>query len=352
MALSRGSRLFMVALVLLAAAFFGGLFAFNAASGSAGEDGEPVTVTIPEGMGASEVADVLAQEGVIDSPWIFRLLARFDDRASRIKPGTYELTTGMSTGDILAQLAAGPPLADTWTVTIPEGLTVDAIVERIAGAEGSPFTVDELREALVGVPLPEWVPLGELPEGAPYYEGMLFPATYEFFADSNAQEVLATLVAETDEALSAVTPPEGFTRYELLIIASLIEREVRVPEERPIVASVIYNRLAAPMRLQIDATVQYAQGEHSERLLYEDLRIDSAWNTYEVDGLPPTPIAAPGRAAIEAAANPGDTSFLFYVVCDTATGEHAFAETNEEHQRNVARFREIRDEGGSFCDET
>lgn len=349
--MSGSSLAFLVFLVLAGVGFVYGLNQFNSAGADGVEAGEPVTVSIPEGTSASAVGDLLADAGVVESSLAFRGVAGLDERASQIQAGEYELTTGMDVDEVLDVLTSGPGAADTFTVTVPEGLTVADILSRIADAEDSPFTPEELEDALPGVAVPEWVPVDDLPEGAQVYEGLLFPATYDFFVDANPQEVLARMVAEMDTVMANIEPREGQTRYDVLTVASMIEREVRVAEERPVVASVIYNRLAVPMRLQIDATVQYAQGQTGERVLFEDLEIDSAWNTYETDGLPPTPIASPGRAAIEAAADPAETDFLYYVVCDIEAGAHAFAESNEEHNANVAQFRRIREEGGSFCEE-
>lgn len=354
MELSRGSKITLVVLLLAVAVVGGAVWTLVATGGTAGGDlatGETVTVEIPEGVGAEEVAERLSEAGVIENTFSFRAAARLDGRSGEIRPGEYELETGMSTSEILDVVTAGPPPRETFTFTVPEGLTVEQTLERIAEAEGSPFDVPELEEALVGVPLPEWVPVDELPDGAQLYEGLLFPATYTHFVEDNAQAVLSEMIATTGEALDAVAEPEGRSRYELLVIASLIEREVRVAEEREIVSSVIANRLSDGMRLQIDATVQYARGEHSGQLLFDDLRIDSAWNTYESDGLPPTPIAAPGQASIDAAAAPADSPYRFYVVCDTETGEHSFAETTSEHESNVAAYRTIQDEGGRVCEQ-
>ena len=353
MELSRGSKVLLLSLLFAVALVGGALFALIATAEDEedAEQGEAVTVEIPEGAGANDVADILAEEGVIERAWSFRLMSRVDGRAGQIRTGEHDLEAGMTTGEILDVLTEGPPLPDSFTVTLPEGLTVEQALERIADAEDSPFDVEELESALVGVPVPEWVPVDDLPDGSQVYEGLLFPATYEHFVDVDAQQVLAEMIATTEEALEAVEPPGELTRYELLTIASMIEREVRVDEERAVVSSVVANRLEAGMRLQIDATVQYAQGEHAGRLLFDDLQIDSAWNTYETDGLPPTPIAAPGQAAIDAAANPADTDYRFYVVCDTETGEHAFAESEAGHQENVARYREIQDDGGRVCEE-
>jgi UPF0755 protein len=290
----------------------------------------PVTVEVTPGMGANQVAALLEEHGVIRSSLSFRVQARLDDRATRIKAGTYELERGLSTDQILEILSTGPRGPDTFWVTIPEGLTVEQTLARIAAADSSPFSEEELRAALDGVPLPEWLP-ADLAADAEPFEGLLFPDTYEFRVDSDAQDVLARLVHETDRRLQSVAAPEGLSRYELLAMASLVERETRLQEERPMVAAVMHNRLGIGMALQIDATVLYALGEHKDRVLYEDLDVDSPWNTYRNPGLPPTPISGAGEAAIHAAANPADVDYLYYVVIDPDTGEHGFSRTLEEH---------------------
>lgn len=344
MTLSNSSKAFAVVLVLVLAVVGLGVWWLLAdtAAPQAGQ-GDPVEFEVAEGAGVSTLADELADAGVIRSSWAFRLAARFDERSERIQAGSHELRTGMSSDEVLAELASEPEI-DTFRLTVPEGLTVDAILPRMAEAGG--FAEDELVAALEGgeVELPAWVPADDLPGGAQPYEGVLFPDTYRFRDDSEPADVLQRLVDEADEAVTELEPPEDVTRYELVTVASLVEREAKVPEERPVIASVIYNRLAEPMRLQVDATVQYARGEHAERLLFEDLQVDSDWNTYERDGLPPTPIASPGRAALEAAADPDDTDYLYYVVDDLDARSHAFAETKEEHDANVREFRRMRDE--------
>jgi UPF0755 protein len=333
MKLSKGSKGFLLTLLFFAAVVVGGVMMMGSASD--GADGEPVTVEVPEGAGASAVADILADQGVIRSAFAFRLAARFDDRASRIREGTYTMQTGMGTDAALEELSAEPEGAETFRVTIPEGRTAQQTLERLAEAEGSPFSLQELEEALTGVPLPEWVPsdLPEAPRPFVAYEGLLFPDTYEFRVDTDPQDMLNSLVAQTDSVMDDIDPPEGLSRHEVLVMASLVEREARLPEEQRRISSVMHNRLAEPMRLQIDATVIYAHGEHLDRVLNEHLEIDSPWNTYQADGLPPTPISGSGRAAIEAAADPVDEDYLYYVVIDPETGEHGFSRTLEEHNQ-------------------
>ncbi|MPZ72772.1 MAG: endolytic transglycosylase MltG [Nitriliruptorales bacterium] len=298
---------------------------------------EPVTVEVVEGMGAGGVGDLLAEEGVIRNASLFKLQARMDERASQIRPGTYEFQPGASFDEILTALTAAPSEAPAFTVTIPEGLNVDQTLQRIVEAEGSPFRLRQLRRALNRVALPAWVPK-EVPEGGEFYEGMLFPSTYEFLRDASATDLLARLVDQTQTVMESLDVPAE-ERYEVLTVASLVEREARVADEQPTIASVIYNRLDQGVRLQVDATVVYAKGEVVNRVVESDLEIDSPWNTYRVDGLPPTPISGAGEGAIAAAAEPEDTDFLYYVVSDRDTGEHAFAKTLAEHNANVARYR-------------
>ena len=306
----------------------------------------PVSVVVEEGMGAGGVADLLAEKGVISNALSFKLRARMDDRSSQIRPGTYSFEPGASYEEIVTEMTRAPSEAPTFKVTIPEGLTVDQTLERIATAEGSPFKMKQLREGLGGVALPAWVP-AELPEGANPFEGILFPSTYDFLRDTTAPELLGKLVEQTEIVMDRANVPAD-QRYETLIKASLIEREARVRDEQPIIASVIENRVTEGMRLQIDATVIYAKyratGEIVNTVLTEDLELDSPWNTYLVDGLPPTPISGSGESAIVAAANPDSTNFLYYVVSDRETGEHAFAATLDEHNANVARYRELREQ--------
>ncbi|HEX6256833.1 MAG TPA: endolytic transglycosylase MltG [Euzebyales bacterium] len=349
MTLSTGSKVFGLVMLAMLGGLAYGLMQFDDA-GDAGATGEVVTVEIPEGVAAEQVGDILVDAGVVDNPLSFQVKVRTDARAAQIQPGTYDLQVGMSNDAILDRLTEQVDVVEAFTVVIPEGLTVQQTLRAIADADGSPFKVGQLRKALAGVALPAWVP-AELPQKAEPFEGLLAPNTYEFRVDINAQELLNQLVVETDTHLRDLGIPQR-RFYRTLTIASLIEREVRVPDEQPLVSSVITNRLRIDEPLGIDATLQYAQGETGTRVLTSDTEINSPWNTYRTIGLPPTPIAGPGQAALDAAANPADTNFIFYVVCDFDTGEHAFTDNLTDHNRNVAQYRRIRDaQGGSYCND-
>lgn len=344
--MSNSSKAFLVFLIL---AIGGGAVAFtmwNRSTAPAGDlADDPVQVTIPEGSGTRDIAALLEESGVIRSATAFTAAAALDGRSGQIQPGTYTLNPGWSTQQILDVLAAGEPAPESFRVTIPEGLTVTQTLERIADADGSPFTVEQLREALPLVALPEWVPQRELPEGAEAFEGMLFPNTYDFTVEQAPEEVLTRLVEETDRVMNEVgaAARNDLSLYDTLVLASLIEREARLAEERPTISSVIHNRLEIGQALQIDATVVYgiavATGERPSSLTTADYQFDTPWSTYLYPGLPPTPISGSGRASIEAAANPADTPYFFYVVEDQETGRHRFSETLEEHNQAIAEIR-------------
>jgi UPF0755 protein len=349
MRLSTGSKVFSLVMLSIMGGVLYVLLQAGTSNGAPDEAGAPVTVEIPEGASADQVGDILTEAGVVDNALSFQVKVRTDPRAANIQPGSYELRQGMTNDQILDRLTETVEF-EAFTVTIPEGLTVEQTLQRIAEADDSPFEVRQLRNALAGVAVPSWVPT-DLPGDAEPFEGLLAPDTYEFRADVGAQDLLGSLVHETEDRLRSLDVRQR-NYYDTLITASLIEREVRVADEQRTVSSVIANRLDAGQPLQLDATVLYAKGEAGTRVLTDDTDVDSPWNTYENTGLPPTPIAAPGQAALEAAANPANTNFVFYVVCDFDTGEHAFARTLEQHNRNVAQYRRIRDQqGGSYCDD-
>jgi UPF0755 protein len=340
MVLSRGSKGFLTVLAVLAVLTGGGLYwILGSPASPRAIEGDPVTLVISKGTGLSGIAHMLEQKGVIRSALAFQIVARLDGRGSRIQAGTYKLERGVGLNTVLDQLAAGPPAPPTFTVTIPEGLTVEQTFQRIATARGSPFTVAELRAATADVALPAWAPVGSLPEDAEPLEGLLFPNTYEFRVAARPQDVIARLIHETDKIMTSVaTHSTGLGPYQILTLASLVEREARLADERPRISSVIHNRLRERQRLQVDATVLYALGQQKDRVLKTDTKIDSPWNTYRHEGLPPTPISGVGEASLRAAAQPASEDFLYYVV-DPKTGRHRFSRTYVEHQRTIAEVR-------------
>ena len=334
----RAPRLLVIILAVSAVSLIGANLWYGRALGGTA-DGETVTFVVEEGSTARSIAEELEQRGIIRSAFAMLLHLRLSGQGGALKPGVYELSRDLGVRAALDQLLRGVPL-ETIRFTIPEGKTLSEIadiVDRRTGISRDEF----LRAASRPRHRPSF-----LPGHVDTLEGVLFPDTYEVRADATADDIVAMLVRRMENVLAGLpvarTRQLGVSVYEAVVIASLIEREARIQRDRPLISSVIYNRLAVPMRLQIDATVQYLlfqrDGRYAEIVLYRDLEIDSPYNTYRVDGLPPTPIAAPGRAALEAALRPADTEFLYYVACG-GRGGHAFGRTASDHQRNIERCR-------------
>lgn len=338
-----------VVLTLLAGAGAAAGYAAWAMSGF--EGGEPVTLTIKEGASAAEVGRALEQEDVIRSALAFQVRARMLELDRQMSAGEYELERGMSVDEAIETILEGPLPEDVIRFTIREGLTVEETLTSLA--EQTDHSEDDYRQVLDDreLQLPEWVPsLDELSstDGVREpYEGLLAPDTFEVVEDATPTQILQRMVDLTAERMEEVEdnreqggPFAEYDRYEMLVLSSLIEREVQQPEELRTVSGVLKNRLDEEERLQIDASLLYAVNERGQRVQGEIRQVDSPYNTYERDGLPPTPIGGPGMRAIQAAYDPEEHDFRFYVKRDEE-GNHAFAETFEEHQRNVDEFREL-----------
>ncbi len=303
--------------------------------------GTEVTVEVPNGESARSIAASMEEAGVVPA----RDLSRFVEEqgvASQLKPGTYHLETGMRPEDVTARLVAGPDVFNQ-SVIVLEGVTVASAIESLAEQTGKP--VEDFAVALRD----GWVTSALLPAEAPggvdelaRWEGLLYPARYEIGEDTQPREILQMMADEAVHRVNDVDSSRfeelGMGTYEVLIVASLIQREAGVEEDRPLISSVIYNRLDQGMPLQIDATVVYARGGSPGRVLAEDLEIDSPWNTYLIAGLPPTPISTVQIESVLAAAHPATTDFLFYVLA-SKDGRHGFSETYEEHQAKIEQAK-------------
>lgn len=290
--------------------------------------GGEVTVQIPAGSSAADIAALLAGAGVIADEGDFRDRAEDLGVGQELKSGTYRFTRGEPLESILNKLSLGLQ-APEGVLTVPEGYGAADIAALVAERTG----ISEgqyLAATAAGVVS---LPLAGAPPGADL-EGFLFPSTYDLGPDLTAAGLVAAQVERfregTDGAAWERAAALGLSEYEVLIVASLIEREARVPEERPLVAAVVYNRLAAGMRLEIDASVQYAIGAWKEELTQADLDTDSAYNTRLYAGLPPGPICNPGLASIEAALDPADVDYIYYVATGDEAGHHFFTASFEE----------------------
>ncbi|UCG40410.1 MAG: endolytic transglycosylase MltG [Acidimicrobiia bacterium] len=297
------------------------------------EPGIPVSVEIAPGSTARGIAEQLVGEGVIASAETFELAVRTAEAEAALQAGTYALETGMTAEDVIAILVVGP-VEQTFWLTVPEGLRVTEILERVSSVSG--LERAELEAALLdGSVSSPWV--GEA-DALQDWEGVLFPDTYEFPRDVSPAGLLQLLA---DTAARRAAEVGADVAYEDLIVASLIEAEASLDEDRPKIASVIGNRLEAGMPLQIDATVLYALGERGIVLTLDDLEVDSPWNTYVIGGLPPTPIGAPGLASIEAAMNPVESDWIYYVLT-SSDGAHSFTASYDEF---LAFKQQAKDDG-------
>lgn len=262
--------------------------------------------------------------------------ARLLGVASRLRHGEYALSPAQGALEIVRIIARGESIQHR--VTIPEGYTV----LQIAQALGDAGLVDRERFvalALRGGKSISHPALRDLPSES--LEGYLFPDTYQFTRGWGEEVVLGQFLDRFEERvgpdLRAAASARGLSLHQLLTVASMIEREARLPDERRVISGVIHNRLRLGMRLEIDATVLYALGEHKPVVTARDLEVDSPYNTYRHQGLPPGPIANPGLASIAAAANPADVPYLYYVL--KPDGSHHFSRTLPEHLQAVRRYR-------------
>ncbi|MFX4263206.1 endolytic transglycosylase MltG [Pelotomaculum propionicicum] len=305
---------------------------------SAKSRGREVVVAIPVSATANQVGDILEQNELVRNGLVFSLYARYTGLDSRIKAGEYRLNDSYSTPELLRELVQGR-LAEM-SFTVPEGYTTAQIADLLA-AKG---LVD--RQKFMLAVSEEEFPYSfvqGLPKGEKRLEGYLFPDTYQVDRGSTEVSIIdmmlkrfASVIEELDYQAQAES--KGVTLHKALTVASMVEREAMVDEERPLIAGVIYNRLNIDMPLQVDATVQYALGTTKPTLFYEDLEIDSPYNTYKIYGLPPGPIAMPGRTSLLAAIQPDRTEYLYYVA--KPDGSHAFATTLAEHNANRERYEE------------
>jgi UPF0755 protein len=285
------------------------------------EKGIEVEVEIKEGMSLTQIADLLAEKGVIDDSFFFKLYVQQEGKEKNLLPGKYYLLTGSEYSVVLSSITLGVPEV-TYKITIPEGFIITQTLDKIA--QDLPFIkIADLNEA-VKINNYNYDFLKDITS----LEGFLFPKTYETTIDYTARNIIEMLLTqyqlETGKLDYTKAANNNLTPYDILKIASLIEREAYVPEERPLISAVIHNRLKINMILQIDATVRYALNKWDGIVTYDDLEVDSPYNTYLYAGLTPTPICSPGIASIEAAINPADVDYMYYKVNDEIKHTHSF----------------------------
>ncbi len=310
-------------LVLVILAVGGALFFGKARFEAPGPLVEEKTVIIPRGLGTRDIADLLQREGVIDQPWVFMGGVIVMKAREGLKYGEYRFAARASLSDVVDTITEGKVVQHN--LTLAEGLTSEQIVARLLQ-----------NEALAG-------PIREVPR-----EGTLLPETYKFTRGTSRESLIQRMQQASQQALAEAWQKraEGLplkSPEELLVLASIIEKETGRPDERTRVSAVFHNRIKQKMRLQSDPTIIYGltggKGSLGRPILESEIRQPTPYNTYVIEGLPPGPIANPGRASLEAAANPARTKEIYFVA--DGTGGHVFSENYEQHQRNVAKLRAI-----------
>jgi UPF0755 protein len=335
-----------VALAVLAG---GAYFAYDAAMSAwrerfdpppdyAGQGSGSVLVEVQDGDNATDIAQTLAEKDVVKSAEAFTDAATANPDSTGIQVGFYDMRQQMSAESAL-EILLDPENMVQSAVTLREGLTVDQIVELLA--KETDFSKKDFRRVLRE---PDQIGLPPYADGNP--EGYLFPATYQIAPNATAASILTTMVdryKQAAEELDLVAEAEamGVSPHDVMTVASLIQAEARFDQDFAKVSRVIYNRLEEPMPLQFDSTVHYAEGRDGSVGTSDEARAsDSPYNTYKSPGLPPTPIMAPGEQAIDAALNPVDGPWLYFVTTNPDSGETKFAESYDEHLQNKQEFDE------------
>ena len=298
----------------------------------ADRSGENQVVMVPAGAGVNVVSGMLARRGIIDHALKFKLLFFLKDRRARIKTGEYSLSAAMSPLEIMGILVRGDVLLHK--VTVPEGLNIKQIARQVeqSGLAGG----DDFLGAATN---PDFIATLGIKAGTA--EGYLFPETYFFPSSVTAQKIIKAMTDRFwtvfSEEWRRRAKELGFSVHEIVTLASIIEKETAIPAERPLIASVFHNRLKRGMRLESDPTVIYGIPEFDGNITRAHLNAKTPYNTYRIKGLPPGPIANPGRAALAAALYPADTAYLYFV--STGRGGHYFSTRFADHNRAVRKYQ-------------
>lgn len=308
-------------------------------------------VDIPMGSTVDDVAHILKENDLIKNEFVFKMNFKIKNNYSHMKSGKYLLNQTLSNSDIIDKLVSGEIYQDGVKITIPEGSTSSEIIALLVKGE---LGDKEKFEDLVENPdlfYDEFEFLKQ--KDIKTLEGFLYPSTYYFDEDSKAEDIIKEMLKLFDknytETLQKKQEEMDLTLQETINLASIVEKEAVLDEDRPIIAGVFFNRLEEDMPLQSDATIQYVFSSRKKSITYDDLKIDSPYNTYIEKGLPPTPIANPSIKSIEAVLYPKETDYLYFVA--DVDGGNVYSETYEEHKKNVEKYRKDRDERNKALEE-
>ena len=314
-------------------------------------NGKDIVVDIPMGSTVSSVADILKENNLIKNEVLFKLNFKMKNNTSHMKSGKYLLSQKLSNSDIIEKLVSGEIYRDGIKVTIPEGSTSNEIIALLVKNE---LGKKEDFEKLVSNPSEFYSDFEFLDQkDIKSLEGFLYPSTYYFDKDAKPKDIIKEMLSLFDKSytdkLKKKQKERNMTLQEVVNLASIVEKEAVIDEDRPIIASVFYNRLEIGMPLQSDATLQYIFETRKKSITYNDLKIDSPYNTYIKKGLPPTPIANPSIKSIEAVLEPSNTDYLYFVA--SIDGGNVYSKTYEEHKTNVNKYRKDRDERNKALEE-
>ena len=335
----RGGALWL--LIVLAAAIAIFLIACGVARKQVQQEevlGEEIAVNIPAGATVGEVIDLLQENDLIGNTLVFKLESKLRGFDGVDLQGTYVFREGMDNESIIRVLEAMPEREQV-TLTIPEGYTAENIAARV---EELGICSAESFMAAANSRDYDYDFVADLPDRPVLLEGYLFPETYFFYKDTPGHDVVDRLLGQFVTVMDQYETElsnSGYTLDEIVTVASLVQSEIQLDSERATCAGVIYNRLEAGMRLQIDATVLYAQGIVKEDVTYADLEFDSPYNTYQYDGLPLGPISNPGEASLMAALYPEDHDYLYYVLKERGGSEHVFTASYEEFEKAKEAYK-------------
>ena len=305
---------------------------------------EDIVIDIPTGSTLNQVSEILKENNLIKNKILFKLYVRVGHNASKLKSGKYLFNQTYSNKQIIKDLENGKVYNEGIKITIPEGSTSTEIIDLLVKNN---FGNEKVYKGLINNPkefIKDFNFLNE--EDITSLEGFLYPSTYYFTQDKSEKEIINHMLevfnSKYNEKLQKRQKELNKSLYEIVKIASVVEKEAIYDKDRPIIASVFYNRINIGMPLQSDATIQYIFKERKKSITYDDLKIDSPYNTYKYKGLPPTPISNPSIKSIKAVLYPDKTDYLYFVA--TIDGGNTYSETYEEHVKNVEKYRKDREE--------
>ena len=332
----------IVIIIIIAAVAGYNLYVGGAENPYNPDDTSLYAITVPSGATTASIGELLEKEGIIGSASKFKLLAKKEGYDGKFQAGDYSLSPSMSGTELMEALCSGK--SNTARFTLPEGLRVAKTAEKLS-EQGIADSAEFLAALSAGGF--DFAFASEIPDsvsGEDRYEGVLFPETYDVYADASASDVIEKLLAQFDKVFDeeayARCKELGYTPYQVLTIASIIEKEAKVDQDRELISSVIYNRLAIGQNLEMCSTVLYALGDNKGYVTLQDTKYDSPYNTYMYAGLPPGPICSPGAKSIEAALYPADTDYYYFVVSEKLDGSHNFASTYGEFLKYKELYQE------------